>query len=86
MDVDNRDLKGLSRQFRERWGVEISIREVKVQYHAPCRHNNQSVRAFCFMMASVLDNVARYVDNRLEKRLRTEDVLWTSAEFLHTVR
>jgi len=86
MDVDNRDLKGLGRQFRERWGVETSIREVKVQYHAPCRHNKQSVRAFYFMMASVLYNVAQYVDNRLEKRLRAEDVSWTSAEFLHAVR
>lgn len=86
MDVENREVEGLGRQFRERWGVETSIREVKVQYHAPCRHRDQSVRAFYFMMAAVLYNIGQYVDNRLEARLRAEDVSWTSTEFLHPVR
>jgi len=86
IDVENRNLVGLGRQFRERWGVETSIREIKIPYHAPCRHSNQRVRAYYFMMASVLYNIAQYVDNRLEERLRTEDVSWTSTELLHAIR
>lgn len=85
-DIMNRNLEGLGRQYRKRWGVETSIRQIKQQYHAPCRHRKQSVRAYYFMMAAILNNVAQYVDNRLEERLRAEDITWTSTEFLHAVR
>ncbi len=86
VESDDVDLKKVGRRFRERWGVETSIREIKVRYHANCRHSDHRVRAFFFMMASLLYNLSQYVDNRLEERLLAEDVDWNSGEFLHAVR
>lgn len=83
---DDYDLEWIGRKFRERWGVETSIREIKERYHGNCRHSDPRVRAFFFMMASLLYNLAQYVDNRLEERLLAEDVDWNSGEFLHAVR
>ena len=86
MDVTERDLEGLGQQFRSRWGIETSIREIKGRYHANCRHRSQEVRAFYFMMATVLYNLAQYVENRLEERLLADDISFSSEEFLHAVR
>jgi len=57
-----------------------------VRYHAKCRHSDQRVRVFYFMMATVLYNLSQYVDNRLKERLLAEDIDWNSGEFLHAVR
>lgn len=86
MDLDDRDLETLGRKFRDRWGVETAIREIKNRYHARCNSPNPTVRAFYFMMATVLYNVSQYVDNRLDERLRAEDVKWSGEELLHVTR
>lgn len=86
MDVEERDLEGLGRVFRDRWGVETSIREIKHRFHAKCKASNPNARAFYFMMATVLYNLSQYVDNRLEERLYVDDVEWTGEELLHAVR
>ena len=38
------------------------------------------------MMATVLYNISQYVDNRLDERLRAEDVKWSGEELLHVTR
>ena len=86
MDLDYRDLETLGRKFRDRWGVETAIREIKNRYHARCNSPNPTVRAFYFMMATVLYNISQYLDNRLDERLRAEDVEWSGEELLHVTR
>lgn len=86
MDVEERNLEGLGRGFRDRWGIETSIREVKNRFHAECRASEPNARAFYFMMATILYNLSQYVDNRLEERLYVDDVDWTAEELLHAVR
>lgn len=86
MDVEEHDLEGLGRVFRDRWGVETSIREIKNRFHARCRASEPNARAFYFMMATVLYNLSQYVDNRLEERLYTDDIEWSGQELLHAVR
>lgn len=86
MDIDERDLEGLGQQFRKRWGIETSIREIKSRYHAGCGNSDYRVRAYYFMIATVLHNLSQYVDNRLEERLMVNDVSWSGEDFLHAVR
>jgi hypothetical protein len=74
MDVEERDFRGLGQQFRSRLGIETAIIEIKHKFHARCRHSDQRVRAYYFMMATLLYNLSQYVDNRLEERLWTEDL------------
>jgi len=86
MDIEEHDLEGLGRVFRDRWGVETSIREIKNRFHARCRASEPNARAFYFMMATVLYNLSQYVDNRLEERLYADDIEWSGQELLHAVR
>ncbi|SEP27972.1 IS4 transposase [Halorientalis persicus] len=86
IDVEERDLEGLGQQFRKRWGIETSIREIKDRYHAKCNHSDHRLRAYYFIIATVLYNLSQYVDNRLEERLMADDVSWGGQEFLHAVR
>ncbi|WP_233563416.1 transposase [Haloarcula sp. Atlit-7R] len=86
MDVKARSLEGLGHEFRARWGVETSIREIKRRYHAKCKSSKPSIRAFYFMMATILYNLSQYVDNRLADRLYTDEIEWSGEELLHATR
>lgn len=86
IDVDERDLEKIGREFRDRWGIETSIREVKRRFHAKCNSSEPSIRAFYFAMAGVLYNLSQYVGNRLEERLYADNIEWGGEEFLHAVR
>jgi len=86
MDVSETDVEKLGRVFRDRWGIETSIREIKRRFHAKCQSSEPSVRAFYFVMAAVLYNISQYVDNRLEERLYVDDIDWSGEELLHAVR
>lgn len=86
IDIDAADLDRLGRKFRDRWGVETSIREIKNRYQARCNSSDATTRAFYFMMATVLYNVSQYVDNRLAQRLYVDNVEWSGEELLHVAR
>lgn len=86
MDVEARSLEGLGREFDARWGVETAIREIKGRYHAKCKSNKPHLRAFYFMMATILYNLSQYADNRLSERLYTDEVEWSGEELLHATR
>ena len=86
IDVETTDLKTLGRKFRDRWGIETSIREIKNRYHARCNSSDATVRAFYFMMATVLYNISQYVDNRIGHRLHADSVEWSGEELLHVAR
>lgn len=86
MDIDETDVEKLGRVFRDRWGIETSIREIKRRFHAKCQSSEPSVRAFYFVMAAVLYNISQYVDKRLEGRLYVDDIDWSAEELFHAVR
>ncbi|SEP26241.1 Transposase domain [Halorientalis persicus] len=85
MDVHSRDLRGLSYQFRSRWNIETSIRELKNRFHGRLQASDGEVRAWFFCTAALFYNIYTYL-NSTPVILSRDDVRLTGAEVLHVLR
>ena len=85
MDVSTRDLRGLAYQFRSRWNIETSIRELKNRFHGRIQASDREVRAWFFCTAALFYNTYTYL-NTTPAVLLHDDVRITGAEVLHILR
>ena len=83
MDVSTRNIRGLTYQFRFRWNIETSIRELKNRFYARIQASDREVRAWFFCTAALFYNT--YV-NATPAVLLHDDVRITRAEVLHILR
>lgn len=88
LDVDERDLRGLAYQFRSRWRIETSIRELKNRFHPRTRASDGKVRTWYVATAALFYNLHTYINGGLAPMLRVpeEDVHLAGEEFLHLLR
>jgi len=56
LDVDERDIEGLSYQYRNRWKIETAIRQLKHTFQGQCRSSNRLARTVYFGAAQLFYN------------------------------
>jgi hypothetical protein len=87
LDVDNRDLKGLNYQFRNRWKIETAIRQLKHTFQGRCGSSNRIVRAHHIASSTLFFNFWVALNNELPYHLGDPDNLrLTGLELLHAIR
>lgn len=88
LDVEERDLQGLAYQFRSRWRIETSIRELKNRFHARTRSDDGEIRAWFFLTAALFYNLHSRINGMLPAWLGVPpgEVHLTGEEFLHILR
>lgn len=85
LDVAERDLIGLSYQFRTRWRVETAIRQMKTDFMGRCASADRRVRALYFGAAQLFYNIWVAL-NRALPNVLGDDVSLTATETLHAIR
>ncbi len=87
LDVDNRDLRGLAYQFRNRWKIETSIRQLKHTFQGQCRSSRREVRALYFGAAQLFFNFWVALKHELPYHLGDPaGFRITGLEALHAIR
>jgi hypothetical protein len=87
LDVDDRDLRGLAYQFRNRWKIETSIRQLKHTFQGQCRSSRREVRALYFGAAQLFFNFCVALKHELPYQLgKPADFRITGLEALHAIR
>ena len=87
LDVDNRDLEELIYQFRNRWKVETTIRQMKHDFQGRCGSRKRAVRALQFGSAQLFFNFWVALNQELPYHLGDPDnIRLTGLETLHLIR
>lgn len=87
LDVEERNLRGLAYQFRNRWKVETAIRQLKHDFQGRCGSSHRQVRTLYFGAAQLFYNFWVALNRELPVHLGgPPQHPLTGLETLHAIR
>ena len=87
LDVEERDLRGLAHQYRDRWKIETAIRQIKHTFQGQCRSSRRQVRTLYFGAAQLFFNFWVALNHELPHHLgHPANFRLTGLETLHAIR